>query len=135
MLNLTMSAEENLPECEVDPTLMRQVFINLIRNSVEACGPKGNLHVGVAWIQPRVRVTFADDGPGFDTQQLGRVMEPFYTTREGGMGIGLSMCRRIVLAHGGKFEAGNGPQGGAAVVISLDPAPADPVLKGPEKRS
>ena len=102
---------------------MRQVFINVIRNSVEACGPDGRLSINVEWVLPRVRVVFSDNGPGFDAQQLGRVMEPFYTTKEDGMGIGLSLCRRIITAHGGNLEAGNGPQGGAMVIVSLDPAP------------
>ena len=123
MIYLEMSVDEDLPLCEIDPVLMRQVFINVIRNSVEACGPDGRLSINVEWVLPRVRVVFSDNGPGFDAQQLGRVMEPFYTTKEDGMGIGLSLCRRIITAHGGNFEAGNGPQGGAMVIVSLDPAP------------
>lgn len=127
MIHLDMTADDNLPECEVDPSLMRQVFINLIRNSIEACGPDGRLNIAIAWIPPRVRIIFADNGPGFEVQRLVRVMEPFFTTKDGGMGIGLSMCRKIVTAHGGKLEVGNGPEGGAAVIISLDPAPGQPM--------
>jgi signal transduction histidine kinase len=121
MIDLNTAAEDGIPQCDVDPTLMRQVFINLIRNSADACGLTGQLKVGVKWVPPRVRITFTDNGPGFDPQQLGRVMEPFFTTKKSGMGIGLSMCRRIVLAHGGNFEVGNDPGGGALVMISLDP--------------
>ncbi len=123
MIKLTVSIDDDMPECEIDPALMRQVFINLIRNSMDACGPDGQLSITVQWVPPRIRIIFRDNGPGFDAQQLGRVMEPFFTTKENGMGIGLAMCRRIVTAHGGKFEAGNDPQGGATVVVSLDPAP------------
>jgi signal transduction histidine kinase len=123
MILLDMDVASDLPECEIDPTLMRQVFINIIRNSVEACGQEGCLSIVIDWIAPRVRIVFSDNGPGFDSQQLGRVMEPFYTTKKDGMGIGLSMCRRIIMAHGGKFEAGNGPQGGATLIVSLNPAP------------
>jgi signal transduction histidine kinase len=123
MIQLTVTVEDDMPECEIDAALMRQVFINLIRNSLDACGSDGRLSITVQWAPPRVRITFADNGPGFDTGHLGRVMEPFFTTKENGMGIGLAMCRRIITAHGGKFEAGNDPKGGATVTVSLDPAP------------
>lgn len=125
MIQLNVTVAGDAPQCEIDPALMRQVFINLIRNSMDACGPEGRLNIAVQWVPPRVRIVFTDNGPGFDTQNLGRVMEPFFTTRENGMGIGLAMCRRIIAAHGGKFEAGNDPQGGAKVVVFLDPAPAE----------
>jgi two-component system sensor histidine kinase HydH len=124
MIQLTVTVADDMLECEIDPALMRQVFINLIRNSLEACGPDGRLSITVQWVPPRVRLVFTDNGPGFDTQQLGRVMEPFYTTKESGMGIGVAMCRRIIAAHGGKFEAGNDPQGGATVTVYLNPVPA-----------
>ncbi len=122
MIPVDMTVAGDLPPCDIDPTLMRQVFINLIRNSLDACGQEGRLTISAEWVPPRVRIVFADNGPGFAIQQLGRVMEPFFTTKKDGMGIGLSMCRRIVTAHGGKFEAGNGPRGGARVIVSLDPA-------------
>jgi signal transduction histidine kinase len=122
MIGLYLNAADDLPECEIDPTLMRQVIINLIRNAVDACGQKGRLSIAIDWVPPQVQIVFSDNGPGFDSQQLGRVMEPFFTTKKDGMGIGLSMCRRIVTAHGGKIKAGNSPQGGAMIIVSLNPA-------------
>jgi signal transduction histidine kinase len=123
MLPISLTETGHAPECEVDPSLMRQVFINVMRNSFDACGPDGQLNIAIQWTPPRVRIVFTDNGPGFNVQELGRVMEPFFTTKKSGMGIGLAMCRRIVSAHGGKFEIGNDLEGGAIVVVSLQPAP------------
>jgi signal transduction histidine kinase len=123
MIRLNLTEMEGVPECEIDPALMRQVFVNLIRNSRDACGPDGQLNIDVQWSSPRVKIVFTDNGPGFEENDLGRVMEPFYTTRKDGLGIGLAMCRRIITAHGGKFEVGNDLQGGAIAVISLEAAP------------
>ena len=106
------------------PAYLR-VLLTVLRNSLEACGPDGRLDIAVDVAPPRVKVVFTDDGPGFNVQEVGRVMEPFYTTKKGGMGIGLPVCRRIGLAHGGKFEIGNDLRGGAVVAVSLPAALPD----------
>jgi signal transduction histidine kinase len=119
MISLDTDLVEQLPQCEVDPTLMRQVLVNILRNACEACGPDGQLTIRTEWVSPWVKVRFTDNGPGFEAKVLQRALEPFFTTREGGMGIGLSICRRIVTAHEGRLEVGNAPDGGAVILISL----------------
>ncbi|MCR9200591.1 MAG: response regulator, partial [Planctomycetaceae bacterium] len=68
---------------------------------------------------PGVRLTIADDGPGFDRQQLSRVFEPYYSTRSDGHGLGLTTCYFVVDSHGGRIEATNVDSGGAEISIWL----------------
>jgi len=64
-------------------------------------------------------VTVTDTGSGFHAEVLNRLFEPFVTTRERGTGLGLPICRRIVLEHNGQIRASNRAEGGAVVVVEL----------------
>ena len=64
-------------------------------------------------------MTVQDNGPGFDTDKIDRVFEPYISSKEKGTGLGLAICRRIVEEHGGTIRATNPQHGGAAVIISL----------------
>jgi two-component system sensor kinase FixL len=66
-----------------------------------------------------------DTGPGIAPEHLGRLFDSFFTTRPGGMGIGLAICRSIIVAHSGSIEAANLPGGGARFRISLPVATLD----------
>ena len=86
----------------VDPEQMRQVWLNLAANALEAMGERGMLTV--SWSvrdEDQVAVEFRDDGPGIDAADLRRVGEPFFTTKRGGTGLGLAIALRIVERHGG----------------------------------
>ena len=99
-----------------DRVQLQQVVLNLILNAVEAMGPahagERNLLISTEREDTGVRVAVRDSGPGIDRRQLERVFESFYTTKPGGTGMGLSVCRSIVDAHGGQLWAEvNEPQG------------------------
>jgi signal transduction histidine kinase len=64
-------------------------------------------------------VVVADTGPGIPPENLDRVFEPYFTTKEGGTGLGLALTRRIILEHRGSIRAKNGPGGGARFVIAV----------------
>jgi len=88
-----------------DREQMRQVWINLAVNALEAMGDRGTLTV--RWrpaTGERVAVEFMDDGPGIPADDLRRVGEPFFTTKRGGTGLGLAIAQRIVERHGGTLE-------------------------------
>ncbi|MEQ1834222.1 MAG: ATP-binding protein, partial [Candidatus Eisenbacteria bacterium] len=86
----------------VDAEQMRQVWLNLAANAMEALGERGTLTVTwVARSPDSVAVEFRDDGPGIVAEDLHRVGEPFFTTKRGGTGLGLAIAQRIVERHGG----------------------------------
>lgn len=73
----------------------------------------------------RIRIVVEDTGQGLTTTEISRLFEPFYTTKERGMGMGLSICRAVVQAHGGSIRAERGSRRGARFKVEL-PAAGDP---------
>jgi PAS domain S-box-containing protein len=111
----TRLAEESLP-IHGDRVQLQQVLLNLILNAVEAMGSveAGSRELLVSTEQDHtgVLVDVRDSGPGIDATHLERVFEAFYTTKSGGTGMGLSICRSIIEAHGGRLWAeANEPRG------------------------
>lgn len=101
-IRLDLSGEVAL--INADPSLLKQVFINLIKNGREACGPEGELVIKTEPLPPWVVVTFSDNGPGIPSEIIDRIFEPFFTTKPSGLGVGLSICQRIMEAHNGRIE-------------------------------
>jgi len=97
----------NSRDVSADASLLKQVFLNLIKNADEACGPGGELVIRIQSLPPWFRISFTDNGPGIPAENIHRIFEPFFTTKPSGMGMGLAICRRIVQAHGGELEAKN----------------------------
>jgi PAS domain S-box-containing protein len=119
---------KDLPSIHGDRVQLQQVALNLILNALEAMrsvdGHSRELrirsearHVG------DVLVTICDTGPGIAPENLERVFEPFFTTKSSGVGIGLSICRSIVEAHGGSLRAGANQPRGAMFQFTLPGAP------------
>jgi len=106
-LRIKLDLSNDLPTLHADASLMKQVFLNLIKNATEACGPAGTVVVKTESTTPWVKISFTDNGPGISHELLNRIFEPFFTTKTTGMGIGLAICQRIVEAHQGRIEASN----------------------------
>ena len=110
---------EDLPAVQADRTQLQQVILNLIVNAVQAMSgcdaPRRELLISTSTNGPgEVLVSVSDSGPGITSESLGRLFDPFYTTKPDGMGMGLSICRSIVEGHGGRIWAtANDPQGAA----------------------
>lgn len=105
-----------------DKVQVQQVVLNLMRNAVEAMSesPVRNLTVEANPLEGGwVEVLIADTGPGLAPEVLERLFQPFVTTKAEGMGVGLSICRTIIEAHGGELTAGNRPEGGAVFRFTL----------------
>jgi signal transduction histidine kinase len=106
-----------LPRIWGDRVQLQQVILNLIMNAIEAMSEVGEgsreLLIGTSTDGPDgVMVTVRDSGPGLKAESLGHLFDPFYTTKPAGMGMGLSICRSIIEAHGGRvWAAANLPQG------------------------
>jgi signal transduction histidine kinase len=98
-----------LPRIQGDRVQLQQVMLNLIVNAIQSMNgvEDGNreLRISTVSIEPEVRVEVQDTGPGLSPETLPCLFEPFYTTKPEGMGMGLSICRSIIEAHGGRLWA------------------------------
>lgn len=111
-----------------DEDLLYRAFLNVFNNAVQAMEEGGLLTVSTSvessGAQSYVRVEVSDSGPGFEPEVAGRLLDPFFTTKEKGTGLGLSIVSNIVDSHQGKLELGNAEGGGAQVVVVLPTANA-----------
>lgn len=115
---------ENLPVIRGDRVQLQQVVLNLVINAVEAMSGAGDgpreLQIETAQAGPQsVLVAVRDSGPGVAAVHLKRIFEPFYTTKAGGLGMGLLICRSIVEAHGGRLWAAPNRERGAVFSFTL----------------
>jgi PAS domain S-box-containing protein len=104
--------EPDLPAIHGDPDQLKQVFLNLVTNAVQAMDKRG----GRITIETRgegeyVEVTVSDNGPGIDPGDLSKVFDPFFTKRAEGTGLGLTIVHRIIDEHEGHIEVESGPEG------------------------
>ncbi len=118
---------DNLPMIQGDKVQLQQVILNLIMNAVEAMsgGEPRELLIGSRKEEPlNVLVSVCDSGPGLPPERIDRIFDAFYTTKAGGIGMGLSICRSIIEAHGGRLWASANSPRGATFHLAL---PADRV--------
>lgn len=121
------AVEDVLPSGEAwfDESQIEQVMINLLKNAAEAGSPPGQTTVCVYGHRGGWVVEVRDRGSGMPPEVLTSALLPFYSTKPAGSGLGLTLCREIVEAHGGTLEAGNRTDGtGAVVRLWLPPPPA-----------
>ncbi|MCP4250361.1 MAG: two-component sensor histidine kinase [bacterium] len=112
-------AEEPLP-CRLDDRLIKQALFNILLNAQQAMPDGGEIMVRTMRGPDRTAgVEVADTGPGLDPAMLDQVLRPFYSTKTGGTGLGLSTTHRIVHAHGGRLELDGEPGRGTAFTIRL----------------
>ncbi len=105
-----------------DPSQMKQVFVNLGKNAVEAMHSRGTLEISVNEGPGLVEVRFDDEGPGIEPEKIARIFEPFFTTKDTGTGMGLAVCMRIVTAHDGTLRATARREGGCSMRMTLPAA-------------
>jgi signal transduction histidine kinase len=119
-----------------DQVLLRQVLVNLVVNAADAMAvtPPGKRRVMVrsGCQATTVQISVADTGTGLPAQLEGKLFAPFMTTKSQGLGIGLTIVRTIVDAHGGAIEARNNPDGGATFTVTLPRSEAAAMLSAPE---
>jgi nitrogen fixation/metabolism regulation signal transduction histidine kinase len=112
--------EPNPPEVACDPVQLEQVLVNVVKNAVEAiqaAGEPGEIVVRGGRQSRRSFLCVADSGPGFSPEVQAQLFTPFFTTRDKGQGIGLTMVQEILLAHGFDFTLENRDGGGAEFAI------------------
>jgi signal transduction histidine kinase len=127
---LATELEPGLPPVRADPVQVQQVILNLALNAIEAMreqpAPRRLLIGSRRGGDKEAEVTLTDSGPGIDAALLPRIFDAFVTSKPSGMGLGLSISRTLVEAHGGRLTAANLPQGGACFRFTLPLAAAQP---------
>ncbi len=118
-VGLKTDLDAAIPDLEVDPSLLRQVFINLILNASEACEQDGVLVISTKWASPWAVVDFRDNGPGIPRELRRKIFDPFFSTKAEGSGIGLAICSRIINAHDGRIEVTGDAGSGGHIRIHL----------------
>jgi nitrogen fixation/metabolism regulation signal transduction histidine kinase len=110
-----------LPEeaATLDASQLEQVMINLLKNAAESGSPPEEITVGVRSGLPGFRLEVGDRGSGLSEAALRDALLPFYSTKPTGTGLGLTLCREIIEAHGGRLSLANRPGGGALVTVWL----------------
>ena len=121
-IKLQTSFAPDLPQLSVDKIQIEQVVVNLLRNAAEATEEAARRLISVSTTRGAsgfVTVAVADTGSGLAEEVQRKLFQPFVTTKEKGMGMGLSICRSIVEAHGGRISARVNPGGGTIFEFSL----------------
>ena len=141
-IRVEMHSATPLPPVSVDPNQMKQAFFNVIRNAVQAMPNGGSLQINLTSGDRYLAVVFRDTGVGIPASDLGRVFQPYFTTKPDGTGLGLMIVQRIVQDHGGMIEIASKPERGTVftILLPLDErrvrllnAPRNPTLPGGRK--
>ncbi len=112
----------NLPKCRIDKQMIEGVVLNLLTNASEAMkdlAQKKKMRITSYVKNDRVFITVSDSGPGVKSGLEDKIFDPFYTTKNGSTGIGLSLSQRIIMDHGGFLSASKSRWGGARFVIEI----------------
>jgi len=130
IFELGLALAPALPSVQAASVEVQQVLVNLLINAAQAMKNTSRelrqIRIETHHGEGRATVRIRDHGCGISPERLNSIFNPFYTTKQSGLGMGLAICRRIIEAHGGHIKAENHPDGGAFFSFSL------PALSGPE---
>ncbi len=110
---------------QADAELLKTCFSNLMINAVQAMPDGGSLNVTLSPNSSLVEVEFADNGPGIDSDALEQIFEPYYSTKETGIGLGLPLTKKIIEEHGGQISVKSEPESGATFTVVLPRLPRE----------
>lgn len=118
-IHVSQQLESKQTLVNVDTEQITQVLLNLVLNALQILPQGGKIMIATRDEPGHLILQVADNGPGIAPDQMERVFDPFFTKREGGVGLGLAVVQQIIAAHGGDIRAGKSEQGGALFTISL----------------
>lgn len=118
-IEVEIKCPDTLPRVRIDRDQMKQAFFNVIRNAYQAMPDGGRLAVVMTHTDQHLVVSFRDTGVGIRQEDLGRIFDPYYTTKAEGTGLGLMVVQRIVQEHGGQIDIVSKPKRGTSFTIVL----------------
>jgi PAS domain S-box-containing protein len=118
-IEFILNLEENLSDIDFDPALMKQVFLNLINNAVAAMAGGGTLTIATEDAEGEEIITIADTGKGISKEDFPKIFEPYFTTKEGGTGLGLTVVFKVIKEHKGEINVESKEGEGTVFTISL----------------
>ncbi|PLY00609.1 MAG: histidine kinase [Desulfuromonas sp.] len=116
-VELDLGIDKNLPVFPLDKDKLKQAFLNLITNAIEAMPDGGTLEITAGKIPEGVRVVFSDTGKGIPPEAMKDIFEPFYTSKGEGSGLGLAITHNIISDHGGRIEVVSHPGQGTRFIL------------------
>src|SRR5271167_816931 len=131
MIELEVSGD--IPPVDHDPNQINQVLLNLLLNAIQSMDKPGTIRVSLQNDDDAVLIAVADEGKGIAPENLPNIFRPFFTTKGHGTGLGLSLARRIVEAHGGQIDASSEVGKGSRFAIRL-PVAREKAVQGQEAR-
>jgi two-component system sensor histidine kinase HydH len=118
-MTVRLALPPTMPPIVADRDRLKQVLLNLVVNALQAMSTGGTLTLGAEVGRDHVAVAVTDSGPGIPPETLSRIFDPYFTTKTGGLGLGLTIARRIVEAHRGSLEAESQPGRGTTFRVRL----------------
>lgn len=129
-IHFSTKFDPSIPDILADEQMLTRLFLNLIRNAVEALGKTGRLTVSSRVLSDyrlaqnekysrMVAIEITDDGPGIPEEDLENIWTPFFSTKSGGTGLGLTICHKIVAEHRGMIKAESEPGKGTKFIVLL----------------
>lgn len=111
-IQIIKNIEQHLPAINCDENKLKQVFINFLKNAIEAMSQGGTIHIDIRKQDPDwIMIQITDEGSGIPEHLLTRVGEPFFTTKKKGTGLGLMICKNIISEHKGEIMIESSPKG------------------------
>jgi len=120
-INIKTEFEVEPYKIRTDPWLLHQVFLNILKNAVDAVGPEGTISIRTKYNEEAVHIEIQDNGIGMSDEVLRNIFQPFFTTKPPGVGTGLGLyiCYNIVEKLGGSITVNSTPGGGTTFVVKL----------------
>ena len=111
-----------IPELMLDPDELKKAVINILRNGMEAAGEGGSVSLSTRVDGDMVALRIEDTGKGMSSEQMEKIFQPYFTTKERGTGLGLSIAQRVVADHGGRIDVASTPGKGTVFTLWLNEA-------------
>jgi len=119
-ITFELNLEDSLPEITVNETNILQVFVNIISNGIEASNPKSKITLNSYLLDNKICTEVIDEGIGIEESDIDKIFDEFYTNKEDGTGLGLSVCKSILDDHGATIELSNNNGKGTKFSINFN---------------